>query len=62
MIINKLTRARSSPFYEAYTNQKELIDSAIDQSIKASLEKIEPDMAKQLFSIKTKITTNKEAA
>jgi len=62
MNTNKLIQARSSPFYNAYINQKKLIDSAIDKSIKAGTEEIGTNAASQLFSITTKMIINKEAA
>lgn len=53
---------RSSPFYEAYMNQKEVIDAAIDESIQSSAKKIGVNLINELFSIKSSNLLSKKAA
>lgn len=43
----------SWPFYAAYIQQKDIIDSAIEKSIKESAEKLGKDSVNELFSITT---------
>lgn len=52
----------NSPFYAAYMQQKNIIDSAIEKAIYESAEKIGRDMVNELFSIKSNLISQKRAA
>jgi len=51
-----------SPFYVAYMQQKNIIDSAIEKAIYESAEKIGRDMVNELFSIKSNLVSQKREA
>lgn len=53
---------RNSPFYTAYVQNKDIIDSAIDKAIHDSADKIGKDLVNELFSIKTNHIVHKKAA
>jgi len=57
----KLLQMNSS-FYDAYMQQKDIIDSAVEQSIEESAKKLGKDLVNELFSIRTVSCVKKLAA
>ena len=52
----------NSPFYTAYTQNKEVIGSAIETAIHDSSEKIGKDLVNELFSIRATSIVQKKSA